>query len=107
MTTRMCSTTGMGWAKNRAFAVVTSAPPASCASLAVPAIAGTRLNRISAPGTTQSDRRDDVVPGARGAFSTQRLEAAHIVACLDAHAHSADTAFTAHAAVCRKVVGGI
>jgi hypothetical protein len=61
MTARMCSTTGIGCAKNRAFVVVTSAPPASWASLAVPATAGTRLSRISSAGTRQSDQREDVV----------------------------------------------
>jgi hypothetical protein len=56
----MCSATGNGFAKNRAFAGVISAPPANSASLTVPKIAGTRVNRISVAGISQSDRPDGV-----------------------------------------------
>ena len=123
MTERMCSTTGIGCAKNRAFAGVTSAPPASCASLAVPAIAGTRLNRISSVGIHHSDRRerrrrsswsardeaeaghhDDIVAGARRAAAAQRLESGHVVARLETHANSADAELTSDAAVRREIV---
>ena len=55
-TERTCSTTGICWAKNRAFSAVTCAPPASYASRAVAAIAGTRLKRISAAGIPRSER---------------------------------------------------
>jgi hypothetical protein len=57
MTAKMCSTTGSGCARNRAFAAVTFAPLASCASLIVPAIAGTRLNTINSIGIHQSEWR--------------------------------------------------
>src|SRR5205085_9267662 len=69
ITVRMWSTTGMGCAKNRALAFVTSALLASSASLAVPAIAGTRLRRISMAGTSQSDRLEVLV----GAIVGSRL----------------------------------
>src|SRR5437763_207392 len=58
MTAITCRTTGIGRAKKRAFSAVTFAPPANWASLAVPAIAGTRLNRISSVGISQSARRE-------------------------------------------------
>jgi hypothetical protein len=60
MTARMCRITGMGCAKKRAFAGVTSASPANCASRDVPATAGTRLNTISSAGRSQSARRRGV-----------------------------------------------
>jgi hypothetical protein len=51
----MWSSTGNGAAKNRAFSGVISAPPASWATRAVPAIAGTMLSTTRAAGMSQSD----------------------------------------------------
>lgn len=54
LTLRMCSTTGRGDAKNRAFSGVTSAPPVNSAMRTAPAINGTALSTISAAGTSHS-----------------------------------------------------
>ncbi|GAA3445695.1 hypothetical protein Pve01_07900 [Planomonospora venezuelensis] len=43
----MCSTTGRGAAKNRAFSGVIAAPPASSVRRTAPAIMGTALSAIS------------------------------------------------------------
>jgi hypothetical protein len=60
-TARMCNTTGSGRARNRAFAGVTSASPASSTSRAVPNAAGTSASRISIAGMRHSARPEDVV----------------------------------------------
>ncbi len=50
----MCSSTGTGIAKNRAFSGVTFVASVSCTSRPVPAMAGTRLSTMSDAGISQS-----------------------------------------------------
>src|SRR5687768_15059548 len=58
----------------------------------------------SARYETQAGHHDDVVPRACGAFTSQRLDARHIVARLEAHPNAAYAELTADAAVRGKVV---
>src|ERR687891_167836 len=72
MTAKICSTTGRGAAKKRALAAVTSAPRASSARRTEPARAGTRLNRMSPAGMSQSERRE--ITPANGCDTVRQLE---------------------------------
>lgn len=51
----MCTTTGIGEAKNRAFSGVISAPPASWVSRNAPAATGMKQSTSSAVGTSHVD----------------------------------------------------
>ncbi|GAA3120550.1 hypothetical protein GCM10010466_09360 [Planomonospora alba] len=70
----MCSTTGTGAAKNRAFSGVISAPPVSSDRRAAPAITGTALSTSSAAGTSRSAAEEAAEEAAAEAAAEVAVE---------------------------------